>query len=296
MTRPSSRAGPSSGSRKRPREKQARIDTRRRRDRRRQQVQARRTKTPMDVARDRQHGRARRADRAAGADPQHARRGAVQRALAALDRGRARRQGQPPRRSRSTPCARAPPSARSRRALEEVWGRHRADDAARVAACTARSSRRTACGTTLKADIDAFADGRGTAAAHPGRQARPGRPRSRRQGGRDARSPTSASTSTSARCSRRRRKRRARRSRTTCTSSASRRSPPATRRWCRRSIDALRAQGAADIVVFVGGVVPPQDYAMLEGAGVAGIYGPGTAIPAAPPTCWRRSAPRTWPP
>ncbi len=45
-------------------------------------------------------------------------------------------------------------------------------------------------------------------------------------------------------------------------------------------IDALRAQGAQDIVVFVGGVIPQQDYAMLEAAGVAGIYGPGTAIPA----------------
>ena len=45
-------------------------------------------------------------------------------------------------------------------------------------------------------------------------------------------------------------------------------------------IDALRKQGADDIVVFVGGVVPPQDYPMLFAAGVAGIYGPGTAIPA----------------
>ncbi|MFO1314265.1 MAG: methylmalonyl-CoA mutase [Burkholderiales bacterium] len=44
-------------------------------------------------------------------------------------------------------------------------------------------------------------------------------------------------------------------------------------------IDALRRQGADDIVVFVGGVVPQQDYAMLAAAGVAGIYGPGTAIP-----------------
>jgi methylmalonyl-CoA mutase len=45
-------------------------------------------------------------------------------------------------------------------------------------------------------------------------------------------------------------------------------------------IDALRKKGAHDIIVFVGGVVPPQDYAMLEAAGAAGIYGPGTAIPA----------------
>ena len=45
-------------------------------------------------------------------------------------------------------------------------------------------------------------------------------------------------------------------------------------------IAALRAQGARDVVVFVGGVIPQQDYAMLHAAGVAGIYGPGTAIPA----------------
>ena len=44
-------------------------------------------------------------------------------------------------------------------------------------------------------------------------------------------------------------------------------------------IAALRAQGARDVVVFVGGVIPQQDYAMLHAAGVAGIYGPGTAIP-----------------
>ena len=40
----------------------------------------------------------------------------------------------------------------------------------------------------------------------------------------------------------------------------------------------LRKQGAGDIVVFVGGVVPAQDYAFLEQAGVGGIFGPGTAI------------------
>ena len=44
-------------------------------------------------------------------------------------------------------------------------------------------------------------------------------------------------------------------------------------------IDALRKDGAHDVVVFVGGVVPVQDYPMLQAAGVAGIYGPGTAIP-----------------
>jgi len=45
-------------------------------------------------------------------------------------------------------------------------------------------------------------------------------------------------------------------------------------------IESLKAQGGGDIVVFVGGVVPPQDYAFLYEHGVKGIYGPGTPIPA----------------
>ncbi|MGE0316008.1 MAG: methylmalonyl-CoA mutase [Lautropia sp.] len=45
-------------------------------------------------------------------------------------------------------------------------------------------------------------------------------------------------------------------------------------------IEALAAQGADDIIVFVGGVVPRQDYAFLYDAGVKGIYGPGTTIAA----------------
>jgi methylmalonyl-CoA mutase len=43
-------------------------------------------------------------------------------------------------------------------------------------------------------------------------------------------------------------------------------------------IAALRSQGAADIVVFVGGIVPEQDHAFLRQAGVSGIYGPGTPV------------------
>ena len=42
----------------------------------------------------------------------------------------------------------------------------------------------------------------------------------------------------------------------------------------------LRKQGADDIIVFVGGVIPQQDYEFLFEAGVKGIYGPGTPIPA----------------
>jgi len=45
-------------------------------------------------------------------------------------------------------------------------------------------------------------------------------------------------------------------------------------------IKALKDQGADDIIVFVGGVIPAQDYDFLWEAGVKGIYGPGTPIPA----------------
>jgi methylmalonyl-CoA mutase len=46
-------------------------------------------------------------------------------------------------------------------------------------------------------------------------------------------------------------------------------------------IDELRELGREDILVVVGGVIPPQDYEFLYKAGVAGIYGPGTVIPVA---------------
>lgn len=42
----------------------------------------------------------------------------------------------------------------------------------------------------------------------------------------------------------------------------------------------LKKQGADEIIVFVGGVIPRQDYDALYEAGVRGIYGPGTPIPA----------------
>ncbi|WP_374364628.1 methylmalonyl-CoA mutase [Piscinibacter sp.] len=45
-------------------------------------------------------------------------------------------------------------------------------------------------------------------------------------------------------------------------------------------IKSLKEQGADDIIVFVGGVIPRQDYEYLYEAGVKGIYGPGTPIPA----------------
>ena len=46
-------------------------------------------------------------------------------------------------------------------------------------------------------------------------------------------------------------------------------------------IAALQQEGAGDILVICGGVIPPQDYDELMAAGVAAIYGPGTNIPVA---------------
>ncbi|MAZ03810.1 MAG: methylmalonyl-CoA mutase [Sneathiella sp.] len=46
-------------------------------------------------------------------------------------------------------------------------------------------------------------------------------------------------------------------------------------------IDELKKQGAEDILVVCGGVIPAQDYDALYKAGVSAIYGPGTNIPKA---------------
>ncbi len=46
-------------------------------------------------------------------------------------------------------------------------------------------------------------------------------------------------------------------------------------------LQALRQQGAEDVLVVCGGVIPTKDHAMLKAAGVAAIYGPGTNIPSA---------------
>ncbi|MCA1297479.1 methylmalonyl-CoA mutase [Stappia indica] len=43
-------------------------------------------------------------------------------------------------------------------------------------------------------------------------------------------------------------------------------------------IEALKARGASDIIVVVGGVIPRQDYEFLREAGVAAIFGPGSNV------------------
>ncbi len=46
-------------------------------------------------------------------------------------------------------------------------------------------------------------------------------------------------------------------------------------------IEELKSNGANEIFVVCGGVIPPQDYEYLKNQGVAAIYGPGTKIPEA---------------
>jgi methylmalonyl-CoA mutase len=43
----------------------------------------------------------------------------------------------------------------------------------------------------------------------------------------------------------------------------------------------LERQGVSDIIVVLGGVIPPQDHAEMYKLGVSAIYGPGAHIPAA---------------
>ncbi|MED1724423.1 methylmalonyl-CoA mutase [Brevibacillus parabrevis] len=46
-------------------------------------------------------------------------------------------------------------------------------------------------------------------------------------------------------------------------------------------VEELKKLGREDIVVVIGGVIPPQDYTFLREHGAAAIFGPGTVIPVA---------------
>jgi methylmalonyl-CoA mutase C-terminal domain/subunit len=43
-------------------------------------------------------------------------------------------------------------------------------------------------------------------------------------------------------------------------------------------IEALRARGAGDVVVFGGGIIPEADFERLKAAGVTGVFTPGTTL------------------
>lgn len=43
-------------------------------------------------------------------------------------------------------------------------------------------------------------------------------------------------------------------------------------------IDALKAQGADDVIVFGGGIIPDADFERLTSSGVKGLFTPGTPL------------------
>lgn len=42
-------------------------------------------------------------------------------------------------------------------------------------------------------------------------------------------------------------------------------------------VDLLKEQNAEDIIVFAGGIIPPEDAANLKARGVCEVFGPGTS-------------------
>jgi methylmalonyl-CoA mutase len=46
-------------------------------------------------------------------------------------------------------------------------------------------------------------------------------------------------------------------------------------------VEELKRQGRPEILIVVGGVIPPNDYAFLQERGVTAVFGPGTPIPEA---------------
>ncbi len=46
---------------------------------------------------------------------------------------------------------------------------------------------------------------------------------------------------------------------------------------CPKVVDLLRVQGQEDVTVLVGGIIPDEDVAPLQAAGVQGVFGPGTS-------------------
>ena len=46
----------------------------------------------------------------------------------------------------------------------------------------------------------------------------------------------------------------------------------------RRVVEGLRAEGADDIIVFGGGIIPADDVALLNELGVHGVFTPGTPL------------------
>ena len=46
-----------------------------------------------------------------------------------------------------------------------------------------------------------------------------------------------------------------------------------------KTVQLVREKGNSDILFIAGGIIPEKDKPKLEGAGFAGVFGPGTPIP-----------------
>ena len=163
-------------------------------------------------------------------------------------------------------------------AMEEVFGRHKAE----IKSISGVYKREVGAMSEAVEKVAKMVAGiRGTRRpppAHPDRQDGPGRPRPRPEGDRLGLCRSRFRRRHRSPCSRRRRKPRARRWRTTFM------------RWGVSSLaaghltlvpalrQALADEGREDILIVVGGVIPPQDYEALYQAGAAAIFPPGTVI------------------
>jgi methylmalonyl-CoA mutase C-terminal domain/subunit len=47
---------------------------------------------------------------------------------------------------------------------------------------------------------------------------------------------------------------------------------------CPRIMELLKAQGLDDVLVVVGGIIPDEDVAVLNGLGITGVFLPGTPM------------------
>ena len=45
-----------------------------------------------------------------------------------------------------------------------------------------------------------------------------------------------------------------------------------------RVVDALKSRGVDDVLLFAGGVIPPEDYEILKKIGFATVFGPGSPM------------------
>ena len=59
-----------------------------------------------------------------------------------------------------------------------------------------------------------------------------------------------------------------------------------------RIMDALRARGVTDVVVFAGGIIPEEDVSAVKEMGISAVFGPGASLDEIVRTVWHAVAVR----